>query len=54
MADKKAAKGASPDDIMTPADMKPMLAMSKRGDPASCAIALTKDKDGVILLDKRK
>jgi len=34
--------------------MKPMLAMSKRGDPASCAIALTKDKDGVILLDKRK
>src|SRR5271166_708756 len=58
MTEKKDAKGgkaaASPDDIMKPADMRAILAQAKRGNPASCAIALTKDKDGVILLDKRK
>ena len=52
--DKKGDKKTSPDDIMDPKEMKPILAESKRGRPAACAIALTKDKDGVILLDKRK
>lgn len=50
----KDAKQSGPDDIMDPKEMKPILAESKRGRPAACAIALTKDKDGVILLDKRK
>jgi hypothetical protein len=55
MADKKGSKKeATSDDIMTPAEMKPILARAKHGDPASCVICLTKDKDGVILLDKRK
>jgi len=44
---------ASPDDIMSPAEMKPILAIAKRGDPVSAVIGLTKDKDGVILLDKK-
>ena len=54
MADKKGKKEASPDDIMSTAEMKPILAKAKRGDPVSCVIALTKDKEGVILVDKKK
>lgn len=54
MAEKKGGKSASPDDVMSAAEMKPILAVAKRGAAASCAIGLTKDKDGVILLDKRK
>ncbi|HEY0265437.1 MAG TPA: hypothetical protein VGC16_01715 [Rhizomicrobium sp.] len=55
MADKKGGKKeATAEDIMSPADMKMVLASAKRGNPASCAIALTKDKDGVILLDRKK
>jgi hypothetical protein len=55
MAEKNGGKTeAGPDDIMSPSDMKPILARAKRGQPASCAICLTKDKDGVILLDKRR
>jgi hypothetical protein len=53
MADKKSAKVAGPDAIMAPAEMKPILALSKRGMPISCAIALTKEKEGVILLHKK-
>ena len=55
MAEKKGGKKpASPDDIMAPAELKAILAQARRGNPASCAIGLTKDKDGVILLDKRR
>jgi hypothetical protein len=53
MADKKAPKAVGPDAIMAPAEMKPILALSKRGTPISCAIALTKEKEGVILLHKK-
>ena len=53
MPDKKAAKADGPDAIMAPAEMKPILALSKRGTPISCAIALTKEKEGVILLHKK-
>jgi hypothetical protein len=53
MVDKRAAKAAGPDAIMAPAEMKPILALSKRGTPISCAIALTKEKEGVILLHKK-
>lgn len=30
------------------------MGQAKRGNPAGCAIALTRDKGGVVLLDKRK
>ncbi len=48
MAEKKVAT----DDIMSPGEMKPLLALSKR-EPIQAAIGLTKDHDGVILLHKR-
>jgi hypothetical protein len=55
MAEKNGGKTeASPDDIMSPSDMKPFLARARRGQPASCVICLTRKKDGVILLDKRR
>ena len=38
--------------MMSPAELKPMLLLSKR-QPVNCAIGMTKDKHGVILLDKR-
>ena len=51
-----AAKTQEPsvDDIMSPKDMKPILAKSKQ-EPVSCVLTLArnKDKDGVILLDWR-
>ena len=43
----------TPEDIMSPAEMKPILARAKRGDAASAVIGLTTDKQGVILLDKK-
>ncbi len=46
-------KGASADDIMAAGEMKMVLAVAKQGTPVSCAIALTKDKEGILLLDKR-
>jgi hypothetical protein len=54
MAEKKGGKEAGPDDIMSASEMKPILASAKHGTPASCAIGLTKAKDGVILLDKKR
>ncbi len=53
MADKKGAKAAGPDAIMALAEIKPVLALSKRGAPISCAIALTKEKEGDILLHRK-
>jgi hypothetical protein len=50
MVDKKSGPGA--DEIMSPAEMKPLLAKSKQ-EPVSCVIGLTKNKDGVVLLDKK-
>lgn len=44
--------GATPDDIMSPAELKPLLAMSKR-EPVNAAIGMTRDHEGVILLDRR-
>jgi hypothetical protein len=41
------------DDIMSTAEMKPILTRAKRGGEVSCVVGLTKDKDGVILLDRR-
>ncbi len=46
---------AKPDEaqtIMTPGELKPLLMLSKR-EPVNCAIGLSKDKHGIILLDKK-
>jgi hypothetical protein len=50
MADKKG--GVATDAIMSPAEMKPLLILSKR-EPVSAVVGMTKDHDGVILLSKR-
>jgi hypothetical protein len=50
MADKKG--GPTPDDIMAPAEMKPLLVKSKQ-EPINCAIGMTEDKLGVILLHRK-
>ncbi len=50
MADKKG--GVATDDIMSPAEMKPLLMLSKH-HPISAVVGMTKDKDGVILLSRR-
>lgn len=42
----------TPDDIMSLAEIKPMLLKSKQ-EPVSCALALTSDKEGVLLLHKK-
>ena len=47
-----AGKGAGADDIMPAGKLKPLLMLSKR-EPVNCAIALAKDKSGLILLDKK-
>lgn len=53
MVDKKGAKHeAGPDDIMSAAELKQILLAAKRGNDIGCAIAMTKDKDGIILADK--
>lgn len=54
MASKKGGKEASPEDIMSVADMKMILATAKHGALPACVIGLTKDKDGVVMLDKKK
>jgi hypothetical protein len=48
------AKGKEPasDSIMSAGEMKPLLALSKR-EPVHCAIGITADGEGVILMDKK-
>ena len=48
----KDGSGKGPDGIMSAAEMKPLLHLSKR-QPVSCVVCLTKDKLGVILLHRR-
>ena len=50
MADKKG--GPATDNIMSPAEMKPLLMLSKR-EPVNAVIGMTKDHEGIILLSKR-
>jgi hypothetical protein len=50
MADKRT--GPATDSIMSPAEMKPLLMMSKR-EPVNAVIGMTKDHEGIILLSKR-
>ena len=45
-------EGATPDDIMGAAQIKPLLMLSKR-EPVSAAVGMTADKLGVVLLDKK-
>ena len=51
MAASPTKGGATPDDIMAPAAMRPLLALSKR-EPVSAAVGMTADKLGVVLLHK--
>jgi len=44
--------GPAADSIMSPAEMKPLLLISKR-EPIYAAIGMTKDHEGVILLNRR-
>lgn len=46
------AKEDSSGSLMSPAEMKPLLMLSKR-DPVSTVIGLTKAKDGVVFLAKK-
>ena len=43
-----------PDDIMPAAALKSTLAVAKRGEPVNCAIALTKDREAIVLVDKQR
>jgi hypothetical protein len=55
--DKKKKKGAEQsvaDKIMAAGVIRATMAKAKRGDPVNCAIAVTKDKEGVILVDKKR
>jgi hypothetical protein len=47
-----AKKGSASDEIMSPGEMKPLLALSKR-EPVQAAIGLTSEGEGIILLDKK-
>ena len=55
MADKSAQNEdpPSPDDFMSPAEMKPILARIRKGGSINFVVGVTKDKTGVILLDRR-
>ncbi len=46
------AKEDASGSLMSPAEMKPLLLLSKR-DPVSAVIGLTKAKDGVVFLTKK-
>jgi hypothetical protein len=52
MAQAAKAKAPASDSIMSPGEMKPLLALSKR-EPLHCAIGITADGEGVILLNKK-
>ena len=52
MAVAATAKGPASDKIMSPGDMKPLLALSKR-EPVHCAIGITADGEGVIFMDRK-
>lgn len=47
-----AKKGPASDEIMSPGEMKPLLALSKR-EPVQAAIGLTSEGEGIILLNKK-
>src|SRR5262249_22608691 len=52
MALQTKAKATAADSIMTPDQMKPMLALSKK-EPVQAAIGLTSDGEGLIVLHKK-
>jgi hypothetical protein len=45
---------AGPEAIMSATEIKVLLAKAKRGDAINCALGMTKDKDAVLLLDRKK
>ncbi len=49
------AKGPTgADAIMSVAAIKQLLAKARRGDPVNCAIGISKDKEPLVLLDRKK
>jgi len=46
------SKGGDSPGLMLPAELKPLLKLSRRR-PVSCAVVLTKDRQGVALLDRK-
>jgi hypothetical protein len=52
MAQAAKAKAPASDSIMSPGEMKPLLALSKR-EPVHAAIGITADGEGIILLNKK-
>ena len=46
------AKDGAPPEVMSAAELKPLLQLSKR-KPVPCAVGMTTDKQGVILLNRR-
>ena len=52
MAAREAEGGESGGDLMAVAELRPVLMQSKR-KPVSCAVGLTKDKQAVVLLDRK-
>jgi hypothetical protein len=51
-----AKKPASPDDVMTASELKPVLRLvkSEGGAEVGCAVGLTEDRDAVILVSKKE
>ena len=52
MAAREAEDGETGGDLMAAAELRPVLMQSKR-KPVSCAVGLTKDKQAVVLLDRK-
>jgi hypothetical protein len=53
-AGKDEEDAASPDDIMSPSEMKPILSKAKRGGTVFFVVGMTSDKEGLVLLDRRR
>ncbi len=41
------------ENIMSVGEMRPVLALAKAGTPVGCAVAFTKDRDGLMLVDRK-
>lgn len=47
-------KDTAAEPLMAVPELKLLLAKARRGDPVSCAVALGKDKQAILLLDRKK
>jgi hypothetical protein len=51
--DKKGKKQASPDDIMSVSEIRPLLKLAKGGKPVSAVVGLSADGEAVLLMHKQ-